>query len=252
METTTEKDDTNPAGLPPLIPVNDNAKSSALGRMAFPHDVVAHIHKPSRSVLTSGRGRAGSWRLVFERRTPHVIEPLMGYTGGNDTLTQVELSFPTLNSALRYAERQGLTYTVRGSAEQYGVRGSEEPKPRPVDEKRSTRAFSDATLDRLGLTALQHSYGEALEHATSRDDAAGHDGWAWPMAVVGDPALTLDAKRSILMNWAWTEFLIDHANNERTSQNGQLSCLHEVEQAVLALEREVAADRDDSSTQQAA
>ncbi|EUB99944.1 ETC complex I subunit conserved region [Rhizobium sp. CF080] len=32
----------------------------------------------------------------------------MGYTGGTDTLTQVELEFPTLRSAIRYAERQGL------------------------------------------------------------------------------------------------------------------------------------------------
>nr|WP_261319007.1 ETC complex I subunit [Rhizobium leguminosarum] len=53
------------------------------------------------------------WRLVFERRSAPFIEPLMGYTGCTDTLTQVELEFPTLESAIRYAERQGLTYTVQ-------------------------------------------------------------------------------------------------------------------------------------------
>ncbi|WP_348626236.1 NADH dehydrogenase ubiquinone Fe-S protein 4 [Rhizobium sp. CF080] len=58
--------------------------------------------------MTSGNARTRDWRLVFERRSQQFIEPLMGYTGGTDTLTQVELEFPTLRSAIRYAERQGL------------------------------------------------------------------------------------------------------------------------------------------------
>ena len=36
----------------------------------------------------------------------------MGWTGGDDPLTQVELRFPTLESAVAYARRQGLTYVV--------------------------------------------------------------------------------------------------------------------------------------------
>jgi hypothetical protein len=221
-------------------------------RSDFPDNVVARIYKPSRSAMTSGKGRTGGWRLAFERRTPHVIEPLMGYTGGDDTLTQVELSFPTLDSARRYAERQGLTYTVRGSAKWDDNRSGAQPKSRPIDETRSSRAFSDTTLDRLGLAALQQSYGDALDDAQNRDDAAGHADWAWPMAVVRDPALTLDAKRSILMNWAWTEYLIDQASNEGMPENGKRSRLHEIEQALLALERETAAARNQSSEQQAA
>ncbi len=41
--------------------------------------------KPSRAVTTSGKARTKGWRLVFERRTAPFIEPLMGYTGGDDT-----------------------------------------------------------------------------------------------------------------------------------------------------------------------
>ncbi|MER9844249.1 ETC complex I subunit [Mesorhizobium australicum] len=37
--------------------------------------------------MTSGPARPKGWRLVFERRTAPVIEPLMGYTGRGDTLT---------------------------------------------------------------------------------------------------------------------------------------------------------------------
>lgn len=55
--------------------------------------------------MTSGRARPKGWRLVFEWRTAPVIEPLMGYTGSGDTLTQVELDFPTAQAAIDYAER---------------------------------------------------------------------------------------------------------------------------------------------------
>ena len=95
-------------------PSNDNRhKPLSMGRSVFPNDAVARIYKPSRAVTTSGMARTRGWRLVFERRTAPFIETLMGYTGGDDTLSQVELSFPTLESAIRYAERQGLTYVVQ-------------------------------------------------------------------------------------------------------------------------------------------
>jgi hypothetical protein len=86
------------------------------GRSVFPEDAVACIFRPGRSVLTSGRARTRNWLLTFERRTAPSIEPLMGWTSGDDPLTQVELSFPTLQSAICYAERQGLPFEVRGPA----------------------------------------------------------------------------------------------------------------------------------------
>lgn len=72
------------------------------------------------------------------------------------------------------------------------------------------------------------------------------------MGVVGDPTLTVEAKRSILMNWAWTEYLIDQATNEGMPENNRPSRLDEVEQALLALERELAADRGNSGRRKAA
>lgn len=56
----------------------------------------------------------------------------------------------------------------------------------------------------------------------------------------------------ILMNWAWTEYLIDQATNEGMPENGRPSRLDEVEQALLALERQAEASRDDSFTRKAA
>src|SRR5579875_125654 len=221
--------------------LNDNQRAPlAMGRSWFPADAVARIYKPSRSLMTSGKARTKGWRLTFERRTAPFVEPLMGWTGGDDTLTQIELSFPTRESAIRYAERQGLRYTVPSTD---GV----------ADRKRrSARAFSDATLKRLGLKDLQESYGHAMEGAADRNDPAGPETWGSPMDVVRDRTLSLDAKRSILINRAFTEYLIDQATSEGMPENNRPSRLDEVEQALLALEREVAEDRRESTARKAA
>ena len=86
----------------------------------------------------------------------------------------------------------------------------------------------------------------------NRNDPSGPESWSTPMGVVGDPTLTLDAKRSILMNWAWTEYLIDQATNEGMPENSRPSRLDEVEKALLALENETAPGCGDSGARKAA
>ncbi|WP_352746673.1 NADH dehydrogenase ubiquinone Fe-S protein 4 [Mesorhizobium sp. M0185] len=125
---------------------NDKCGRAPLfGRSEFPRDAVARIYKPCRSVMTSGRAQPKGWRLVFERRTAPVIEPLMGYTGGADTLTQVELDFPTAQAAIDYAERRGLAYAVQGSpaAEKSSVESSDADKRLQAGVR---RGFAGATL----------------------------------------------------------------------------------------------------------
>ncbi|WP_352721811.1 NADH dehydrogenase ubiquinone Fe-S protein 4 [Mesorhizobium sp. M0306] len=127
-------------------PANDKCGRAPLfGRSEFPRDAVARIYKPCRSAMTSGRAQPKGWRLVFERRTAPVIEPLMGYTGGADTLTQVELDFPTAQAAIDYAERQGLAYAVQGSpaAEKFSVESSDADKRLQAGVR---RGFAGATL----------------------------------------------------------------------------------------------------------
>jgi hypothetical protein len=217
----------------------------------YPDDAFVRIYKPSRAV-TSIKARTKGWRLVFERRTAPIIEPLMGYTGGDDTLTQVELSFPTLQSAIRYAERQGLTYVVQTPTGQTANGHGRQANETPASQGGSRHAFSDATLLRLGLAALQESYGRALDNAANRNAPNGPESWTTPMGVVRDPTLSLDAKRSILMNWAWTEYLIDQATNERMPENNRPSRLDEVEQALLSLEGEASTGRNVSDARTAA
>jgi hypothetical protein len=123
---------------------------------SFPRDAVARIERLSRSAMTSAPSEPRDWRLVFERRTPPFIEPLMGWTGDRDPLAQLELRFPTLEAAVGYAQRQGLRYTVRHDA-----------RSRQAYEQvaRRRRAFSDAMLGRLGLCGLQGMYGQAMANA---------------------------------------------------------------------------------------
>ena len=79
---------------------------------ALAADAKAIIHCPARSVTSSGRRGAAEWVLEFEPRSKPFIDPLMGWSRGADTLTQVRLRFPTKRAAIDYARRQGLHYEV--------------------------------------------------------------------------------------------------------------------------------------------
>jgi hypothetical protein len=210
-------------------------KSLSFGNSAFPNDAVARIFKPSRSVMRSSENPKLGWRLVFEPRVAPVIDPLTGCTGSADPLSQVELRFPTLRAAINYADRQGLSYVVQNR--RGAISGSNQENYQSPNKR--SRAFSDATLARLELSDLQESYGDAMAGAADRNDASGPTTWSKPMDVVNDRSLSLEAKRSILMNWAWTEYLLDQATNEGMPENNRPSRLHEVDQAMLALERAV-------------
>src|SRR6202049_918161 len=93
----------------PRVPaVRRNRSTPTCGGSVFPPAAVARIFRPTRSAMTSGKARTKSWVLHFDRRTPPVIEPLMGWTGGDDTLIQVKLTFPTREAAVASAGREGL------------------------------------------------------------------------------------------------------------------------------------------------
>jgi hypothetical protein len=137
---------------PPFVPV---------APQFFPCDAHAVIYRPARSAMTSGKARTRDWKLCFERRTPPFIEPLMGWTGGDDTLTQVEPSFPTVESAIAYARRQGLTYTVRGMPQcasqlRVGIH--------TTDTERANAAARRERLEgverRLGPQIMRHGFGQ--------------------------------------------------------------------------------------------
>ena len=89
-----------------------------LPKSSVPEDAIAAIRRPTRSAMTSGNRRTREWKLTFERRTAPFVEPLVGWTGGDDPMVQVELSFPAFGPAVAFAEREGLTYRVDGNPSQ--------------------------------------------------------------------------------------------------------------------------------------
>ena len=70
------------------------------------------IYRPAKTAMQSGRAQTQEWVLEFEPGKPKLVEPLMGWTSGRDTRDQVQLSFETRETAVAYAEKHGLDYTV--------------------------------------------------------------------------------------------------------------------------------------------
>jgi len=79
--------------------------------------MAARIYQEAKNAMQSGKARAGRWILEFESGSPRRPDPLMGWTGGTDTQTQVRLTFDTLDTAKGYAEREGIDYHVVPPAE---------------------------------------------------------------------------------------------------------------------------------------
>ena len=74
--------------------------------------MTAKIYKPARTAMQSGSAKTKSWLLEFEPEQPASIEPLMGWTSSGDMKQQVKLHFATLEEAVAYAERNGISYQI--------------------------------------------------------------------------------------------------------------------------------------------
>lgn len=221
-----------------IIGPGHNRPPQEIASAPWLHGAEALIARRERLVTTAGGAYAHNWVLRFERRTPPEIEPLMGWTGGDDTLaSQVELMFDTLGEAVGYAERQGLSYRIQ-----------HEPRVTPFHEltlryKEAERAnrrgalADEATGAVISLGTLQATYGRCdlsaypdLEQALVSPATV----FATPDEVVRHPLLSLTCKREILWRWAWDEYLIEVAQAEGMPE-GPSSQLGEVRTALQAL-----------------
>ena len=96
---------------------NDNVRIGPCRNCTlFPAGTTARIFRRSRSAMSSGVGDTRCWRLVFRGPGQRFIEPVMGWTGSTNPLAGLELKFPTLDSAIRYARSQALPFVVEGVA----------------------------------------------------------------------------------------------------------------------------------------
>lgn len=73
----------------------------------------ALIYQPCRSAMASGgKARARPWVLEFERRSPSIPDPLMGWSSSEGTPSQIRLRFPSREASIAYACRNGINATV--------------------------------------------------------------------------------------------------------------------------------------------
>ena len=72
----------------------------------------ARIFQEPKNAMQSGRARTQRWVLEFAPAEPRRADPLMGWAGSGDTQRQVKLTFPTLNAAKAYADKEGIAVHV--------------------------------------------------------------------------------------------------------------------------------------------
>jgi hypothetical protein len=194
---------------------------------SFPPDAVAVIYRPARSAMTSGLANTRRWKLRFERRSAPFIEPLMGWTGGDDTLAQVELTFQSADEAVAYARRQGLKFVVHGleDAKMAKPRRDSSPSCRDPNGMAGTLPRPEWVERTLGWDAVGDA--PAIDRALVNPSAC----FARPEDVLRDPKLARDEKRDILRRWALDAYLVEVAATE-----GAPSRLEEVIDALIDLD----------------
>lgn len=198
----------------------------------------AAIFRRERPVTTAGKARTNEWALRFDRRVPPYIEPLMGWTGGDDTLaTEVEITFRSREEAVAYAERHGLTYRVRNDAPP--------GRPRSTTSEGWGDSAGVATIPEvLGEVVCLSSYGRCDLSAQPDPERALVSPaaiFASPDDVVRHPQLSLDCKREVLWRWAWDEYLLEVAQDEGMP-DGPPSRLADVKAALRVLNTEWSPD----------
>lgn len=74
--------------------------------------MLAKIYKPSRSAMQSGYAKTQEWVLEFTPQKDKPVDPLMGWIGSSETVSQVRLAFDSVEEAVAYAERHGIPHQV--------------------------------------------------------------------------------------------------------------------------------------------
>ena len=71
-----------------------------------------NIYRPSKNVMQSGRANASDWVIEYKTNTILEVEPVMGWTSSNDTLSQVRLKFSSCEMAVSFANKNNWNYIL--------------------------------------------------------------------------------------------------------------------------------------------
>jgi hypothetical protein len=72
----------------------------------------ARIFQKPKSSTQSGRAGTDQWMLEFEPAEAKRPDPLTGWAGSGDTRQQIKLTFPTLDAAKAYADKNGISAQI--------------------------------------------------------------------------------------------------------------------------------------------
>lgn len=72
----------------------------------------AHIYQIPKNAMQSGKARMSTWVLEYDPAEAKRPDPLTGWAGSGDTKQQLRLTFPSMDAAKAYAEREGISYHV--------------------------------------------------------------------------------------------------------------------------------------------
>jgi len=68
----------------------------------------ARIYQRQKNAMQSGKALTQKWVLEFVPSEAKRPDPLMGWAGSGDTLTQVRLQFDNSDAAQAYADKYGI------------------------------------------------------------------------------------------------------------------------------------------------
>lgn len=180
----------------------------------FPPGAVAVIYRPSRSAMTSGSANRRKWKLRFERRSPPLIEPLMGWTGGEEPLAQIEMTFPSAQAAIAYARHQGLEFVLRDPEEAHMTR-----RHRVLTSKLHDRGHGGARPPRVEFVERIFEDTPSSPRTEGHGQAGAATGYTRPSEVLCDPKLPVEQKRNLLRQWAFDAYCMEVAATDRMPAN---------------------------------
>ncbi|MDC3154915.1 ETC complex I subunit [Pelagibacteraceae bacterium] len=77
----------------------------------------AKIYKPAKTAMQSGRAKYNKWILKISDSKNQTKDTMMGWNGGSDTRSQIQLQFKTKEDAINYAKSNNLDYEVLETSE---------------------------------------------------------------------------------------------------------------------------------------
>jgi len=70
----------------------------------------ALIHQPARNAMQSGNKGTDKWVIEFPTSSARKIDPLTGMTGTDEMLSEVQLTFGTLEAAIAYCKANKIAF----------------------------------------------------------------------------------------------------------------------------------------------